>query len=150
MTPALGISPLLFNPKPWFGVAIGIILFSIVFWFPLARNRLTTSIVKMTRATESIAEGRFDIQLADTRSDELGRLSNAINRMAARLKDYVTGQKRFLGDAAHEQLCSPVDPDGNRPRYSCPGTSRCKLAPLVRDVREEVTPPLRKLAERSS
>ena len=27
--------------------------------------------------------------------------------MAARLKDYVTGQKRFLGDAAHE-LCSPL------------------------------------------
>jgi len=142
MTPSLGISPLLFNPKPWLAVAVGVILFSILFWFPLARN-LTNSIVKMTRATESIAEGRFDIQLADTRRDELGRLSHAINQMAGRLKDFVTGQKRFLGDAAHE-LCSPL--------------VRMELAlgileeradekslSLVKDVREEVTH-MRKLA----
>jgi two-component system sensor histidine kinase CpxA len=106
MTPSLGASPLLFNPKPWFGVAAGVVVFSMLFWFPLARS-LTRSITKMTRATESIAEGRFDIQLADSRRDELGRLGYAINRMAARLKDFVTGQKRFLGDAAHE-LCSPL------------------------------------------
>ena len=142
MTPALGISPLLFNPKPWFGVAIGIILFSIIFWFPLARN-LTNSIVKMTRATETIAEGRFDIQLADTRNDELGRLSNAINRMAGRLKDYVTGQKRFLGDAAHE-LCSPLV----RMEIALgilEERADANSLPLVRDVREEVTH-MRKLA----
>lgn len=142
MTPALGISPLLFNPRPWMAVAVGIVVFSVLFWFPLARN-LTNSITRMTRATESIAEGRFDIQLSDSRSDELGRLSHAINRMAGRLKDFVTGQKRFLGDAAHE-LCSPL--------------ARMEIAlgileersdeetmPLVRDVREEVTH-MRKLA----
>ena len=141
-TPSLGASPLLFNPKPWFFVAAGIIVFSILFWIPLARN-LTKSITGMTRATESIAEGRFDIQLADSRRDELGRLSHAINRMAGRLKDYVTGQKRFLGDAAHE-LCSPL--------------ARMEIAleileersdeqalPLVRDVRDEVNH-MRKLA----
>ena len=135
-TPSLGVSPLLFNPKPWLAVAVGIIVFSILFWFPLARN-LTNSIVRMTRATESIAEGRFDIQLADSRSDELGRLSHAINRMASRLKDFVTGQKRFLGDAAHE-LCSPL--------------ARMEIAlgileeraggtalPFIKDVREEVS-----------
>ncbi len=134
-TPSLGVSPLLFNPKPWIAVAVGIILFSILFWFPLARN-LTGSIVRMTRATESIAEGRFDIQLADSRSDELGRLGHAINRMASRLNDFVTGQKRFLGDAAHE-LCSPL--------------ARMEIAlgileqrgdetalPFIKDVREEV------------
>jgi two-component system sensor histidine kinase CpxA len=134
-TPSLGITPLLFDPKPWIAVVAGIILFSILFWFPLARN-LTNSITKMTRATESIAEGRFDVQLADSRSDELGRLSHAINRMAGRLKDFVTGQKRFLGDAAHE-LCSPL--------------ARMEIAlgildersdeqalPYVTDVREEV------------
>lgn len=142
MTPALGISPLLFNPKPWIMVAIGIVLFSIVFWFPLARN-LTNSIIKMTRATESIAEGRFDIQLADTRRDELGRLSHAINRMAARLKDFVTGQKRFLGDAAHE-LCSPLV----RMEIALgilEERADEKSLPLVKDVREEVTH-MRKLA----
>jgi two-component system sensor histidine kinase CpxA len=141
-TPKLGLSPLLFNPKPWIAVAAGIIVFSALFWLPMARN-LTRAITKMTRATESIAEGRFDVQLADNRSDELGRLGHAINRMAGRLKEFVTGQKRFLGDAAHE-LCSPLarmeialgilEERGDE-----------KSASYVRDVREEVTH-MRKLA----
>jgi len=135
MTPSLGLSPLLFDPKPWIAVAVGIVVFSIIFWFPLARN-LTRSISQMTRATESIAEGRFDIQVADSRSDELGRLSHAINRMAARLKDFVTGQKRFLGDAAHE-LCSPLA----RMEIALgilEERSDEKSLPYIKDVREEV------------
>ncbi len=142
MTPALGISPLLFNPKPWLAVAVGVILFSILFWLPFARN-LTNSIVKMTRATETIAQGRFDIQLADTRRDELGRLSHAINSMAGRLKEFVTGQKRFLGDAAHE-LCSPLA----RMEVALSILEERadeKSLPLVQDVREEVNH-MRKLA----
>jgi len=142
MTPTLGASPLLFNPRPWIVVAAGVILFSVLFWLPLARN-LTNSIVKMTRATESIAEGRFDIQLADSRRDELGRLSNAINRMAGRLKDYVTGQKRFLGDAAHE-LCSPLVRMEVALGILEERADESALS-LVRDVREEVTH-MRKLA----
>lgn len=47
--------------------------------------------------------------MASPRTDELGRLSRAVQRMAARLGDYasVSGQKCFLGDIAHE-LCSPL------------------------------------------
>jgi len=105
-TPALGATPLLFNPKPWVALLAGIILLSALFWIPLARN-LTRSITRMTQATEQIAAGRFDIHLAETRQDELGRLGHAINRMSAQLKGFVTGQRRFLGDAAHE-LCSPL------------------------------------------
>ena len=136
MTPALGISPLLFNPNPWIAVVIGIVVFSVLFWLPLAKS-LTRSITEMTRATESIAEGRFDVQLADQRRDELGRLSHAINRMAARLKEFVTGQKRFLGDAAHE-LCSPLA----RMEIALgilEDRSDAKTQSLLRDVREEVT-----------
>jgi two-component system sensor histidine kinase CpxA len=135
-TASLGTSPLLQNPKPWFAVPLGIILFSILFWLPMARN-LTSPIIEMTRATESIAAGHFDIQLADSRRDELGRLSHAINRMAARLKDFVTGQKRFLGDAAHE-LCSPLarmEIALGIMEERCDECSR----PYLRDVREEVT-----------
>jgi two-component system sensor histidine kinase CpxA len=61
----------------------------------------------MTHATEEIAAGRFEAPLRASRRDELGRLGQAINRMASRLSSYVTGQKRFLGDIAHE-LCSPI------------------------------------------
>jgi two-component system sensor histidine kinase CpxA len=61
----------------------------------------------MTAATERIAEGRFDVRTQERRQDELGSLSDAIDRMAMRLEGFVTGQKRFLGDIAHE-LCSPI------------------------------------------
>jgi two-component system, OmpR family, sensor histidine kinase CpxA len=61
----------------------------------------------MERATDRIASGRFDTTIGIARADELGRLSSAIERMASRLGALVTGQKRFLGDTAHE-LRSPL------------------------------------------
>jgi two-component system sensor histidine kinase CpxA len=62
---------------------------------------------RIGRATEEIAEGRFDVRVAEERHDELGSLAESINRMATRLSGYVSGQRRFLGDIAHE-LCSPI------------------------------------------
>ena len=97
---------LLLDFRPWLLVGGGVLFFSILLWLPLVRN-ITLAISQMTRATEEIAEGRFDVALAARRTDELGRLAHAINRMAARLAGFVTGQKRFLGDIAHE-LCSPI------------------------------------------
>jgi two-component system sensor histidine kinase CpxA len=61
----------------------------------------------MEHATTEIAHGRFATRVGLTRSDELGRLSSAIDAMAGRLDAMVTGQKRFLGDTAHE-LRSPL------------------------------------------
>jgi two-component system sensor histidine kinase CpxA len=135
-THSVGESPLLFNPDPWLYFIGGMIVFSVLFWLVLTRS-LTRVIARMMRATEAIAEGRFDVQAPDRRADELGRLGFAINRMAARLQGFITGQRRFLGDVAHE-LCSPL--------------ARMEIAlgileergdprdtPLVRDVREEVT-----------
>jgi len=68
---------------------------------------ITRSLSQITRATEQVAEGNFDIRVDTARRDELGRLGQAINVMAGRLAGFVSGQKRFLGDAAHE-LCSPL------------------------------------------
>ena len=61
----------------------------------------------MTEATAAVAEGQFDVRLETARGDELGRLGGSINQMTGRLRDYVDGQKRFLGDVAHE-LRSPL------------------------------------------
>jgi two-component system sensor histidine kinase CpxA len=141
-TDKMGASPLLFNPNPWLYLAAGTILCSALFWLPLTRS-LTRSIAQMTRATEEIAEGRFDAQVSDKRTDELGRLGLAINRMAARLKGFITGQRRFLGDVAHE-LCSPLA----RMEVALgilEERADEKALPYVRDVREEVTQ-MRKLA----
>jgi two-component system sensor histidine kinase CpxA len=97
---------LFFDFLPWVAVGFGCVLVSVLFWLPLVRG-ITHSISQITRATEQIAEGRFEARVATGRRDELGRLGQAINQMASRLSGFVTGQKRFLGDIAHE-LCSPI------------------------------------------
>lgn len=103
---SLRFGGLIFDPAPWLALGFGAIVFSVLFWLPLLRG-ITRSIAQMTATTRQIAEGRFDVRVISTRTDELGLLSEAINQMAVRLDGFVKGQKRFLGDIAHE-LCSPL------------------------------------------
>jgi two-component system sensor histidine kinase CpxA len=95
-----------FNPLPWMIVAVTVILISVLLWIPMVRN-ITRPLARMTRATENIADGGFDVFIHEPRTDEIGRLAKAINHMTARLSAFVKGQKRFLGDVAHE-LGSPI------------------------------------------
>jgi two-component system, OmpR family, sensor histidine kinase CpxA len=97
---------LFFDIRPWLLVASAIVLLSGLIWFPFVRG-LTRSIGQMTSATEDIARGRFDARVGTLRTDELGRLAGAIDKMSGRLKGFVGGQRRFLGDIAHE-LNSPL------------------------------------------
>jgi two-component system sensor histidine kinase CpxA len=97
---------LFFDYTPWLLVGGAVVVLSVLFWLPLVRG-ITRAISQMTRATGEIAEGRFDARVPESRNDELGALASAVNRMAARLAGFVTGQKRFLGDTAHE-LCAPI------------------------------------------
>lgn len=95
-----------FDPYPVIIAAASVILISVLFWIPLVRN-ITRPLARMTLAAEDIAKGRFDVRIEESRSDEIGRLSSAINHMTSRLHGFVKGRKRFLGDAAHE-LGSPI------------------------------------------
>jgi two-component system, OmpR family, sensor histidine kinase CpxA len=97
---------LFFDFRPWLAVGLGAVLFSALLWVPLVRG-ITHSIAQMTQTTRQIAEGRFEVRTRESRRDELGLLGQSINRMAARLSGFVTGQRRFMGDVAHE-LCSPL------------------------------------------
>ncbi len=97
---------LIFNPKPWLLVGAGVFVFSLLFWLPLVRG-ITRTLARMMMATRRIADGRFDVRVGLNRHDELGSLAESIDQMAARLDGLVKGQKRFLGDIAHE-LCSPL------------------------------------------
>jgi len=105
-SPSLGGGGLLADVRPWLLAALGAVLLSALLWVPFVRG-LTRSIGELTGATERIAEGQFDIQVRAKRRDDLGRLGHAVNRLAGRLGGFVTDQKRFLGDVAHE-LCTPL------------------------------------------
>lgn len=126
---------LFFDVQSWLWAASAVIAVSVLWWFPFVRG-ITRSVSQISAATERIAEGRFNTVVPEARGDELGRLGGAINRMSVRLEGLVSGQKRFLGDVAHE-LCSPL--------------ARMEMAlgileqraddntrPYVDDVREEV------------
>jgi two-component system sensor histidine kinase CpxA len=95
-----------FDPLPW--VLTGVLVFglSVLLWIPLVRH-ITRPLARMTRAAETIARGRLEVRIEEPRRDEIGRLAGAINHMTGRLSGYVKGQKRFLGDIAHE-LGSPI------------------------------------------
>ncbi len=88
------------------GVALSVAAVTALCWLPFIRA-LTRSIGQMDRVTAQIAEGRFDAQVVNSRSDELGHLGRQINRLGARLQGFVRNQKRFVGDIAHE-LCAPI------------------------------------------
>jgi two-component system sensor histidine kinase CpxA len=116
-------------------VLLVVVLISVACWVPLIR-RLMRGLSQMTQAAGQIAEGRFDVHVAADRGDELGQLGAAVNQMATRLSGFVQGQKRFLGDIAHE-LCSPIA----RINFAL-GVVERDTAPdnleHVKDVREEV------------
>lgn len=95
-----------FDPLPWMIVAAAVILISVLMWIPMVRN-ITRPLARMTRATENIARGQFDTSIDEPRADEIGRLAKAVNHMTMRLSAFVKGQKRFLGDVAHE-LGAPI------------------------------------------
>jgi two-component system sensor histidine kinase CpxA len=92
--------------QTWLFAGSAVLALSVLFWLPLVRS-ITRSLRQLTAATEQIAEGRFDTRVDASRRDELGLLGDSVNRMATRLDAHMTGQKRFLGDVAHE-LCSPL------------------------------------------
>lgn len=96
----------LLNLETWLLAGAGVLALSIVFWLPLVRS-ITHHLRALTAATERIADGKFETRVATHRRDELGRLGESVNTMAARLDTLVNGQKRFLGDVAHE-LGSPL------------------------------------------
>lgn len=95
-----------FQLKPWLVIGGVASLLSVLCWLPFVRNS-TRAVHKMLDATQVISTGRFDVDAASKRSDELGQLGASINRMSSQIDTLVRGQKRFLADAAHE-LRSPL------------------------------------------
>jgi two-component system sensor histidine kinase CpxA len=105
-SPSITGNGLWLDTRPILLFALGGIGLSLALWLPLLHG-ISRSIAQLAQASRRIAEGRFDVRVADRRADELGDLAHDVNIMAQRIEGLVTGQRRFLGDVAHE-LCSPV------------------------------------------
>lgn len=105
-SPDLSARGLFFDLKPWILGGLAVLGISLVLWAPFFFG-ITRYVSRLSRATEAIADGKFDVDLGSPRLDELGSLGVSIETMASRLDRLVRGQKRFLGDVAHE-LCSPL------------------------------------------
>lgn len=119
----------------FFAALLSVFLLSLVIWWPFV-YRLNRALKQLTLATEKIAEGKFDVPLEVGRTDEIGHLTESINSMALRLNRFVNGQKRFLGDIAHE-LCSPI----SRLQVELElleRTASSNQTSTIRDIREDV------------
>jgi len=104
-------SSIIFNPflldiRPWVIGGLLVLAITVACWFPFIRS-MTHSIREMKAGAEQISQGNFNVRLPTSRGDEIGQLSDALNRMAIQLNGLVYGQKRFLGDVAHE-LSAPL------------------------------------------
>jgi two-component system sensor histidine kinase CpxA len=104
--PEISGNGLFFNLKPWLIGALSVLGLSLLLWAPFFFG-ITRYLSRLSKTTEAIADGKFDVRVGTSRSDELGVLGESIESMASRLDRLVRGQKRFLGDVAHE-LCSPL------------------------------------------
>lgn len=102
----LDASGMFFDFKPWLRGGLAVLLLSLAFWTPFVWS-ITNPLRRLTNSADRIAAGQFQISLPPRGNDELGNLGHAIRSMAVRLDHLISGQKRFLGDAAHE-LCAPL------------------------------------------
>lgn len=90
----------------WMQIALLAVGLSALLWAPFI-VRLTRSVARVQQATQRIADGHFDVRVDARSRDELGLLADSVNHLAMRLQDFVSGQKRFLADVAHETI-SPL------------------------------------------
>jgi len=68
----------------------------------LFAHRLTKPIKELTEAAQQMAEGKLDQNIPITTDDEIGRLAQQFNIMAARVKETNQHLTRFVGDVSHE------------------------------------------------
>jgi len=79
----------------------GIIVAGLLGWY-LSR-RITRPVLALSRATDEIARGRYDVDVPEVRSgDEIGHLADRFREMAARLAEAEQQERNFLMSVSHE------------------------------------------------
>jgi signal transduction histidine kinase len=79
----------------------GILVAGLLGWY-LSR-RITRPVLALSRATDEIARGSYEVDLPEVRSgDEIGHLAGSFRQMAARLSDAERQERNFLMSVSHE------------------------------------------------
>jgi signal transduction histidine kinase len=79
----------------------GIIVAGLLGWY-LSR-RITRPVLALSRATDEIARGRYDVDLPEVPGGgEIGHLADRFREMAARLSDAERQERNFLMSVSHE------------------------------------------------
>jgi signal transduction histidine kinase len=82
-------------------LAVGIALGGVLFWW-LSR-RLTDPVLALSRATQDVAAGRYDVEIPEARgSDEISRLTERFRLMVSELAEAEQLKRSFLMSVSHE------------------------------------------------
>src|SRR6266550_2058711 len=82
--------------------SLGGILVAVLLVLYLSR-RITRPVLALSRATDEIARGSYDVDLPEVRGgDEIGHLAESFRQMAARLSDAERQERNFLMSVSHE------------------------------------------------
>lgn len=84
---------------------VAVLLAAAVGW--AVSRQISQPVLQLADATHLMAAGNLATRVDMSRSDELGLLASAFNRMAGRVETTVTTLRRFVADAAHE-LHTPI------------------------------------------
>jgi signal transduction histidine kinase len=99
--PASGRDALMSAVVAWIlAAALAVALAALVGW--LAARRISRPVVALTEASDRMAAGDLGARAPVAGGDEVGRLGESFNGMAARVETTVTSLRRFVADAAHE------------------------------------------------
>ena len=99
--PASGRDALMSAVVGWVVAAVlAVALAALAGW--LIARRIARPVVALTEASDRMAAGDLGARAPVAGGDEVGRLGESFNGMAARVETTVTSLRRFVADAAHE------------------------------------------------
>jgi signal transduction histidine kinase len=99
--PASGRDALMSAVVGWIvAAALAVALAALAGW--LIARRIARPVVALTEASDRMAAGDLGARAPVAGGDEVGRLGESFNGMAARVETTVTSLRRFVADAAHE------------------------------------------------
>jgi signal transduction histidine kinase len=78
----------------------GILAAAVLGWY-LSR-RITRPVLALSKATDEITRGHYDVDVPEVRGGEIGHLAQRFSEMAARLADAEQQERNFLMSVSHE------------------------------------------------